>query len=93
MTQVNDVMSKGCEWVAPETSVTEAARIMAQKDIGFLPVGENDRLVGMVTDRDLTVRALAQGTRDGEEVLAPPCQRRSTILFCAVPLSAESLQK
>jgi CBS domain-containing protein len=59
MAQIQDVMSKGCEWIAPEATISDAARVMAQKDIGFLPVGENDRLIGMVTDRDLAVRAVA----------------------------------
>ena len=47
--------------VDPDRSIREAARMMADQDIGALPVGENDRLVGMITDRDLAVRALAQG--------------------------------
>lgn len=56
--QIKDVMSGEYNWVAPQASVSEAAQIMKDKDIGFLAVGENDRLVGTVTDRDLTVRAL-----------------------------------
>lgn len=45
----------------PGQTIREAAQLMADQDIGALPVGENDRLVGMVTDRDITVRAVAQG--------------------------------
>jgi CBS domain-containing protein len=46
--------------VAPTQSIADAARVMAEIDAGVLPVGENDRLVGMITDRDIAVRAVAQ---------------------------------
>jgi CBS domain-containing protein len=52
----------------PNQSIAEAARIMAQIDSGVLPVGENDRLVGMITDRDITVRAVAKGLDPGTKV-------------------------
>ena len=55
--KVKDAMHKGAEWVTPETTVAELARKMKDLDIGALPVGENDRLIGMVTDRDITCRA------------------------------------
>src|SRR5262249_44521316 len=42
-------------------TIQEAARTMARTDAGALPVGENDRLVGMITDRDIAVRAVAEG--------------------------------
>jgi len=45
----------------PERSIREAAEMMADQDIGALPVGQGDRLVGMVTDRDIAVRAVARG--------------------------------
>jgi CBS domain-containing protein len=60
MTQIKDVMTPRCEWIAPEKSANDAAQIMQQQDIGFLPVAENDRLIGMVTDRDIVLRTLAQ---------------------------------
>ncbi|HYC73987.1 MAG TPA: CBS domain-containing protein [Brevundimonas sp.] len=46
---------------APGDTIRDVARAMKEVDSGFLPVGENDRLVGMVTDRDLAVRAIAEG--------------------------------
>jgi len=49
------------EYISPEINLKEAAQIMKDMDIGFLPVGENDRLVGMVTDRDIAIRAVAKG--------------------------------
>jgi CBS domain-containing protein len=57
--KVKDVMHRGVEWVEPETPITEIARKMRDEDIGAVPVGENDRLVGMVTDRDIVTRGLA----------------------------------
>jgi CBS domain-containing protein len=53
-------MSTNTQWVTPETTMWDAAKIMEKNNLGFLPVGENDRLVGMVTDRDLVTRGLAQ---------------------------------
>lgn len=44
----------------PEQSLQQVAQLMAEKDVGCLPVGENDQLVGMITDRDIAVRAVAQ---------------------------------
>lgn len=57
--QVKDVMSKSFNWVPPEATLAEAAQIMKDQDIGFLPVGEEDRLIGTLTDRDITIRAVA----------------------------------
>src|SRR4029078_10369399 len=47
--------------LSPEQTIREAASIMADIDAGALPVGEDDRLIGMITDRDIVVRAIAQG--------------------------------
>ena len=59
--KVKDAMHNGAEWVTPEITVAEMARKMKDLDIGALPVGENDRLIGMVTDRDITCRAVSDG--------------------------------
>jgi len=58
---VRDAMSNHAEWIAPTTSIQEAARKMRDHAIGCLPVGDADRLVGMLTDRDLACRACADG--------------------------------
>ena len=58
---VSEIMSDKVEWVSPDLSLRAAAQKMRDQDIGCLPVGENDRLVGMVTDRDITCRAVADG--------------------------------
>ena len=59
--QVKDVMSKDVKLADPGMSLKEAAALMRDGDFGVLPVGENDRLVGVITDRDITVRAVAAG--------------------------------
>jgi CBS domain-containing protein len=59
--QVREIMTPAVTIASPEDTVQKAAKLMEKIDSGVLPVGENDRLVGMVTDRDITVRAVAQG--------------------------------
>jgi CBS domain-containing protein len=59
--QLKDVMTPGVEVINPEASIYEAAEKMSHLDIGPLPVCEGDRLIGMLTDRDITVRAVAAG--------------------------------
>jgi|GEM_PF-150113 len=59
--RVAEVMSREVRVVNPDETVQQAARLMTEADAGALPVGENDRLVGMVTDRDLAIRVLAEG--------------------------------
>jgi len=62
--RVADAMTRDVQLASPDQSIIEAAKMMADGDCGSLPVGENDRLVGMVTDRDIVIRALAQGRTD-----------------------------
>jgi CBS domain-containing protein len=58
---VREVMTSRAEWIPPTLSVAEAARKMRDQKIGCLPVGDNDRLVGILTDRDIVCRAVADG--------------------------------
>jgi CBS domain-containing protein len=58
---VRDCMSPDVRITSPQETIRDAARLMKQTDTGALPVGENDRLVGMITDRDIAVRAVAEG--------------------------------
>jgi CBS domain-containing protein len=62
--KVKDAMHKGVDWVGPDTPVTELAKLMRDHDVGAIPIGENDRLVGMVTDRDIVCKGLAQDNFD-----------------------------
>src|SRR4030081_3550788 len=63
--KVKDLMTRSVECTRPDASLREAADKMKALDIGPLPVCENDRLVGMLTDRDITVRATAEGLPPG----------------------------
>jgi CBS domain-containing protein len=68
--KVREAMHKGVEWVAPDTPVAELAKLMSARDIGSLPIGENDRLIGMVTDRDIVCKGLAQAGFDPQRTTA-----------------------
>jgi CBS domain-containing protein len=59
--KINEVMTADVSYVRPDTPILEIARKMREADIGSTPVIENDRLVGMVTDRDIVVRIVAEG--------------------------------
>jgi CBS domain-containing protein len=59
--QIKEVMTRGVEVIRPEDTLQEAARKMKSIDVGPLPVCDGERLVGMITDRDIIVRATAEG--------------------------------
>lgn len=59
--KVSECMSPDVEVVSPEQPIREAARFMLREDAGSMPVCDGDRLVGMITDRDIAVRAVAEG--------------------------------
>lgn len=59
--KVKDCMSDSPQCVSPQTSLIDAAKLMAKDDFGFLPICEKDRLIGVVTDRDIAIRAVAEG--------------------------------
>ena len=59
--KVADAMTRDVRVANPDQSIREAAEMMAELDAGALPVGEQDRLVGMITDRDIAIRAVAEG--------------------------------
>ena len=62
--KVRDAMHKGVDWVGPDTPVTDLAKMMRKHDIGAVPIGENDQLIGMVTDRDIVCKGLAEDSCD-----------------------------
>src|SRR5690348_2241866 len=59
--RVSDAMTRDVRVATPGESIRDVAKVMAEIDAGALPVGENDRLIGMITDRDIAIRAVAQG--------------------------------
>ena len=61
MQTISQVMTPDIVIARPEHTIADAARMMAKADVGSLPVGDDDRLVGMLTDRDIVIRAVAKG--------------------------------
>ena len=59
--KVHEVMTDRPRCVTPETPVVEAAQLMASEDVGSLPILDGEQLAGMVTDRDIVIRAVAKG--------------------------------
>lgn len=59
--KIKDILTKNPEVIHPDATLCEAARKMKEHDIGMLPVCDGERLVGSLTDRDLTIRAIAEG--------------------------------
>lgn len=58
---INKAMHPDATWASADTSVQEVARIMEKGDIGAVPIGKDDKLIGMLTDRDIAVRVVAAG--------------------------------
>ena len=59
--QIKECMTRDVRVVSPDDTIERAAQIMGQVDAGVLPVGEGDRLIGMITDRDIAIRGVAEG--------------------------------
>jgi CBS domain-containing protein len=59
--RIREVMTSNPSTIEPDRNIVEAARIMKQEDAGVVPVTENGRLTGMVTDRDIAIRVVAEG--------------------------------
>lgn len=59
--RVSECMTRDVRIAAPDDTIQAAAQTMAEVDAGSLPVGDDDRLVGMITDRDIAIRAIAEG--------------------------------
>lgn len=69
MQKISEVMTRDRVLIIdPEQPISKAAEMMAKADIGSLPVGEGDRMIGMVTDRDIVLRAVARGLGPGTRV-------------------------
>lgn len=78
--QIAEVMTREVGLIAPETTLEQAAQAMKKQDVGALPVAENDRLVGMLTDRDIVVKGIAEGL---DPAHAPVRQAMSAeVLYC-----------
>lgn len=87
--QVSELMTADVCYVTPETKLSEVAQRMRDEDIGSIPVAENDRLIGMVTDRDIVIRAMPDGMdpreRTARDVMSP------NILYCRASQSVDDV--
>ena len=59
--KVRDVMTSSVDWVSPDTSVVEVARLMKKDDVGSIPVCKDNKLMGIITDRDIVLNVVAAG--------------------------------
>ena len=78
--RVGEAMTREVRVANPGQSIREVAKIMAEIDAGAMPVGDNDRLVGMITDRDIAIRAVAQGK--GPDTPVRDVMSTEQVLFC-----------
>ncbi len=68
MQTLKDVMSKDVQVISPEATIREAAQHMLKGNFGMMPVGENDRMIGAISDRDIVIRAVAEGKTSDTKV-------------------------
>ncbi len=78
--KVKDAMHKDARWISPEMPVSKVAQLMKDLDIGALPVGKNDRLIGMVTDRDIACRSFIESA-DPSKLTAEKVMTKG-IVYC-----------
>jgi CBS domain-containing protein len=75
---IRDVMTSNPRTIEPSTSLHEAARLMRDQDVGSLPIVEGDRLHGVLTDRDIAIRAVAEG-KDAKSTTAQEIASRQVV--------------
>ncbi len=78
--RVSEAMTREVRVATPGQTIRDVAKIMAEIDAGAMPVGENDRLVGMITDRDIAIRGVAQGK--GPDTPVREVMSDSKVLYC-----------
>jgi CBS domain-containing protein len=78
--KINEIMTTDVEVVPPDSSIRDAAQRMARLDVGALPVCDGERLIGMLTDRDIAVRAVANGC-DPDSTTVRDCMSPK-IIYC-----------
>jgi CBS domain-containing protein len=78
--RVSEAMTREVRVASPGQSIRDVARIMEEIDAGAMPVGDNDRLVGMITDRDIAIRAVAQGK--GPDTPVSEVMSTEKVLYC-----------
>jgi CBS domain-containing protein len=84
---IQDIMTRDVEVVAPNASLQTAAQRMKDLDVGSLPVCDGERLLGMITDRDITIRATAMGKNPGDTAVSDTMSSGVTYCFEDQPIS------
>lgn len=78
--QIRDIMTPDPDLIDPNSTIQEAARMMKNDNVGAIPVGENDRLIGMITDRDIAIRAVADNRNPSTTTVREAMSEK--ILYC-----------
>jgi CBS domain-containing protein len=86
---VRELMSRHVEWTTPSTTLADAARRLRDRNIGCLPIGEGDTFIGMLTEKDFTARATAEGL-DPTTTTVNQIMTRS-VIFCQEDDSVENV--
>lgn len=99
MAAIKEIMSKDCVTASPSETIFDIAAKMKNHDIGFIPVVEGKKLIGVVTDRDLVIRGLAEnksGSAQAKEVLSQPLTTVSpetSVEECAKIMAREQIRR
>ena len=92
MTTAREIMTPGVTYLEPSHTVADAAREMASDDFGALPVCEDGKLVGVVTDRDLVVRVLSEGRDPGSTTIGDVVERTEVVTIGADDSAEEAIR-
>ncbi|MDQ7096040.1 CBS domain-containing protein [Desulfosporosinus sp. PR] len=76
--KVRDVMTSSVDWVGPKASVVEVAQLMKKEDVGSIPICDDNKVVGIITDRDIVLNVIAQG-QDCKNTLAQDIMSRKVV--------------
>lgn len=85
--KISEAMHHQADWVSAETPISDVAKMMAKDDVGAIPVGKSDKLIGMITDRDIALRVVAEG-RDPKKTLAEDVMTKG-IVYCRTTETVE----
>jgi CBS domain-containing protein len=89
--RVSEAMTREVRVATPGQTIRDVARIMAEIDAGSMPVGEDDKLVGMITDRDIAIRGVAQGK--GPDTPVREVMSTDQVLYCFEDDEVEKVAK
>lgn len=85
--KISEAMHRKADWASADTLVSDVAKMMEEHDLGAIPVGKDDKLIGMITDRDITLRVVAEG-RDPKKTAAEEVMSKG-IVYCRTTETVE----